>query len=256
MRKLLIAFACLAVGAGIRAESPVVNQLPGAPIGEPLLEFDELEHDFGKIGDQHEISHRFVFSNAGTAPLIFPPEQRSTGHGGPRPHSLATNEQQFVFAPGERGYFELRMNPRGRRGELVNRLTVLSNDPRYGHIVAPPDAPNRSASLVIPPPVVNAKPRIEFETLEHDFGTVSDQDDLKFRFIFRNTGSGSLIFKSQGKEAHSGTGFRQPQSLSGLSQLEFAPGEQGYIEVWVNPRGKGGCIEQRLRVHTNDPRYK
>lgn len=39
------------------------------------------------------------------------------------------------------------------------------------------------------------KPSIEFDRLEHDFGKVPEDSELSCEFVFRNTGSSTLIIE-------------------------------------------------------------
>ncbi len=151
-------------------------------------------------------------------------------------------------------------------GELGGVGTVRTTDPLMflcdfpisASVVDEPPAfplPDPPASSVVVPFKPEARlPRIEFATLEHDFGMVKSNTDPRYRFYFHNTGRAPLnVFETM---ANSTSEAPPAKSLSGARQAWFEPGEWGFIEVYLHPRNLKGSVERRFFVHTNDPRYK
>lgn len=103
-------------------------------------------------------------------------------------------------------------------------------------------------------PASGEQPKIEFKEMEHDFGRISDQGDVKTQFNFKNNGTGKLIFKPEQK-ATCGCTVGKPRSPKNpdKDQFEFAPGEEGYIEVKFSAHGKKGDVQQRVTIQSNDP---
>jgi len=50
-------------------------------------------------------------------------------------------------------------------------------------------------AVVLFPVLAWSEPSIEFQTEKHDFGCVSEGEQLEFTFVFSNTGSNDLIIK-------------------------------------------------------------
>ena len=48
------------------ADQPPVEK----PAGAPKIVFESLEHDFGTVQPNTPLTHNFVFTNQGTAPLL------------------------------------------------------------------------------------------------------------------------------------------------------------------------------------------
>ncbi|HZW11541.1 MAG TPA: DUF1573 domain-containing protein [Phycisphaerales bacterium] len=83
-----------------------------------------------------------------------------------------------------------------------------------------------------------------FESLEHDFGTISDEGKAEYVFKFTNKGVGTLrITSTKGSCAC---------TVPALEKKEYAPGESGEIRVVFDPKGKNGDQHQQVTVNTND----
>lgn len=96
--------------------------------------------------------------------------------------------------------------------------------------------------------------KIEFTQSEFDFGRISDQGEVHTKFQFKNNGTGKLVFKTEQK-ASCGCTVGKPRSPKNpnVDQFEFAPGEEGYIEVKFSAHGKRGDIQQRVTIQSYDP---
>ena len=73
---------------------------------------------------------------------------------------------------------------------------------------------------------------IKFETISHDFGTISADEPVKCVFTFTNTGDAPLIIH----QAIATCGCTVPN----YSKDPVKPGEKGQIEVIFNGRASGG----------------
>ncbi|MEX2218747.1 MAG: DUF1573 domain-containing protein [Phycisphaerales bacterium] len=89
-------------------------------------------------------------------------------------------------------------------------------------------------------------PKIVITKMEHDFGRMSDESEVKAEFPFKNEGTGPLIFKAQPRASCGCT-------AGTLDKLEYAPGEGGVLSVKFNPRGKHGDQNLKVLADTNDP---
>jgi len=89
-------------------------------------------------------------------------------------------------------------------------------------------------------------PRIQFDTLEHDFGKVEEEDILECTFNFKNVGDAPLIIERVVPSCGCTT------SVVSLSHLK--PGEAGRITAKINTSGKKGLIKKHISVFSNDNR--
>lgn len=89
--------------------------------GAPAIEFAEMSHDFGTIAENGgKVSHEFVFTNTGQAPLTI--VKAAAACGCTRP-TYTTHPVQ----PGERGKVKVTYLPEGRPGEFVKTVRVTTN---------------------------------------------------------------------------------------------------------------------------------
>jgi hypothetical protein len=90
-----------------------------------------------------------------------------------------------------------------------------------------------------------AGPKIEFESVVHDFGEVGPGTKQKCELPFTNAGDSLLVIK-------------QVQSCCGVvasldkNLKEYRPGESGVVKVDYRPSRRPGPISKRFYVHSND----
>lgn len=112
MKKLFFALALFMTGAGAYSQS--------AKDTLPVIKFDKVEHDFGKIKEGTLATYSFVFYNTGTTPLILNHVQASCG--------CTTPEwSKEPIMPGGKGLIKAAYNSYGRPGEFQKYITVKSN---------------------------------------------------------------------------------------------------------------------------------
>ena len=91
--------------------------------GQPHIAFDTLHHDFGKIGGEAKVTHRFKVTNQGKAPLNITRLNPSCG-------CNSTVLGKWSLAPGESTEIEVTFNPAGFRGLSRKSIQVVSDDPQ------------------------------------------------------------------------------------------------------------------------------
>lgn len=104
----------LGLGAGAAAQDP-----GGA---EPLVRFETLTHDFGKIPDTGPVSHRFVFRNAAAHAVGIVAVETSCS-------CTSARADRDVYGPGDEGFIEAVFDPRHRQGREFNLVTLRLHDP-------------------------------------------------------------------------------------------------------------------------------
>ena len=86
----------------------------------PVMVFEETEHQFGKINQGDKVTHTFVFTNTGDAPLIINSASGSCGCTVPEwPHE--------PILAGAKGEVHVIFNSAGKRGPQNKSVTLNTN---------------------------------------------------------------------------------------------------------------------------------
>ncbi len=88
----------------------------------PVLSFNKVHHDFGRIYADRKVSYRFKATNTGGAPLQIKQVVPSCG-------CTYTLVGQWYLKPGESTEIEATFNPAGMRGAVRKTMQVVSEDP-------------------------------------------------------------------------------------------------------------------------------
>ncbi len=92
--------------------------------------------------------------------------------------------------------------------------------------------------------ISNAQAKIEFETLEHDFGKFKEEAGVQsINFDFVNTGNSPLILSN----VQASCGCTTPE----WTQQPIAPGQSGFIKVSYNPANRPGTFNKTVTVTSN-----
>ena len=153
---LLTGRAAAEAGASV-APKPVAAKAASGPA--PSLVFNELEHDFGEIGQRQSVKYIFKFRNEGDALLVIEQVKASCGCTG----TLLSAEE---IKPGEEGEIEVTFKSAMSSGKKKKSITVTSNDP------AKPVKLFIMANIVVP---LELKPRQIY--------WVADKDETSKRLI-------------------------------------------------------------------------
>mgnify|MGYP002397979810 CR=1 FL=1 len=86
-------------------------------------------------------------------------------------------------------------------------------------------------------------PVFEFETENHEFGTINEGEVVSYSFKFRNAGKAPLIIT----QASASCGCTVPE----YSKDPGAPGEKGFIKVTFNSEGKHGMESKTVTLLAN-----
>ncbi len=131
-------------------------------------------------------------------------------------------------------------------GQSARRIALLAGVSLA--FVCPAGAQSRDIAdepAIVPTYINPEKPAdMSFPVMLHNFGTISDNEEVEYVFKFENTGSGILRI--------SGTKGSCSCTVPAPSKREFLPGETGEIRVIFDPKGKIGEQHQVITVNTND----
>lgn len=86
----------------------------------PTIQFEQIEHDFGKILEGETVSYSFNFKNTGKSDLIIAEVTTSCG-------CTVPSYPKTPIRPGESGVVKVAFNSNGRRGFQAKNIIVTSN---------------------------------------------------------------------------------------------------------------------------------
>ena len=102
--------------------SSMAGDAPPVPEDGPVIVFDATQFQFEEIMDGDFVTHKFSFTNKGTADLEIRQVKTTCG--------CTTTSYTRYTAPGETGSVEIRLNTRGYGGAIMRKeVSVLTNDP-------------------------------------------------------------------------------------------------------------------------------
>ena len=102
---------------------PAMNGTASAPA--PVISFEKLHHDFGKVNADRPLSYRFKLTNKGAAPLQIKHLNASCGCA-----STVMDQNKWYLRPGESNFVEVTFNPKGFKGLVRKSVQVISDDPQ------------------------------------------------------------------------------------------------------------------------------
>ncbi|HYG02405.1 MAG TPA: DUF1573 domain-containing protein [Chryseosolibacter sp.] len=91
---------------------------PEGPL--PVIEFADLEYDFGTIAEGNVVEHTFEVKNTGEAPLIIQNAQPSCG-------CTVPDWTKTPIEPGKTGFVKAKFDSKGKPGMQNKTITVTSN---------------------------------------------------------------------------------------------------------------------------------
>ncbi len=89
----------------------------------------------------------------------------------------------------------------------------------------------------------NGNARIRFSEMSHDYGIIQQGEEVKHKFKFRNTGTTELVISNVTVSC----GCTHPS----YPFIPLAPGEEGYIGVHFDSKGRLGKQKPTITVYTN-----
>ena len=114
-------FTLIATALVLFSATSAWAEADATPVAGPRISFDHRHYHFGKVTQGKIVTHRFPFTNVGTAELVI--DDVSTPCG-----CTAVLPDKSVLKPGESSYIEVNYDSAARSGEVTRIITVLSND--------------------------------------------------------------------------------------------------------------------------------
>lgn len=219
--------------------APALQPVPsddngGLLFADPTIQFEKIEHDFGKIFDDKPVDVEFKFKNSGGGPLIITNVQTSCGCTTPD-----WDRQRKQYNSGESGTIKIRFDPAHKAGMQTKTITVESND-----------RSNPRAQLAIK---TNIVPLVQL-----------DPTYLAFEPLQKGQGATKIVKVTGRRE-----GFKvadvtvSPSEIFTAKVLGTKPAEingemlaQSEIEVSVKPGVPVGRFSATMQIQTNEERSK
>ena len=88
----------------------------------PVINFFEVEHDFGKVTQGKVVEYTFNFENSGDAQLKINDIKTSCG-------CTAALVSSKILQPGDKGTLKVELDTAHRKGKMSRTVSVSSNDP-------------------------------------------------------------------------------------------------------------------------------
>ena len=86
----------------------------------PVIDFEETEHDFGRIIEGETVSYSFNFTNKGKSDLVIADVSTSCG-------CTVPSYPKTPIRPGEKGAIKVAFNSNGKRGYQSKNVIVAAN---------------------------------------------------------------------------------------------------------------------------------
>jgi hypothetical protein len=113
MKKIFAMLVVLFIALGVNAQTSANDTMP-------VIKFEKIEHNFGKIKEGTLATYSFLFENTGKTPLILSTVQASCG--------CTTPEwPKEPIMPGKKATIKAAYNSYGRPGAFHKVITVKSN---------------------------------------------------------------------------------------------------------------------------------
>lgn len=93
---------------------------PAAPGSAPVITFNELTHDFGKITQGEKVSYSFMFKNTGGSDMVISSAQGSCG-------CTVPSYPRTAIKPGETSKIDVVFNSEGKSGLVQKTVTLVTN---------------------------------------------------------------------------------------------------------------------------------
>jgi len=193
--------------------------------------YKEKAWDFGKIKQGEILTHEFVFTNEGDAPLVI--KKVSTDCG-----CTAALASEDKIGPGKEGRIKASFDSGRYSGRIVKYVWVESNDAGASRREL-----SLSAEIEVAP-----QPRIELGAYNIDLGLSLQGEETSARTAIKNTGELELSVDI----AHSEFKFLANGKPAAFP-LKIAAGKELGLEIRLPPQNKTGTLRDYVLIKSNDP---
>lgn len=116
---LMVISSCDNASSKIRKSSKITTEVVTSD-DQPVFKFESEEHDFGIIEEGTVVTHEFVFTNSGKAPLVITNAQGSCG-------CTVPEYPRDPVMPGQKGVIKVSFDSSNRAGRQDKTVTLTAN---------------------------------------------------------------------------------------------------------------------------------
>lgn len=131
-------------------------------------------------------------------------------------------------------------NAEKKIAELESRLAELEGKKAVGTSAS---APTPATQPVTDQKPDGPLPKFEFNTMDHDFGTIGEGDVVEYTYTFKNTGDAPLII--QGAQGSCGC------TVPDWSKQPIPAGGTGFVKAKFDSKGKTNIQNKTVTVTAN-----
>ncbi|MDR0572473.1 MAG: DUF1573 domain-containing protein [Tannerella sp.] len=208
------------------------KQTAGINTVKAAYTLDNHVHDYGNIPEDGGLAnHIFTIKNTGDAPLIVKQVIASCG-------CTTPNWTKGPIASGKTGEIKIAYNPKGRPGPFSKTVSVYCENADPVQLTIKGNVEKKSDDNV-------KNPVFSPEETSHDFGSIGENDGYaEHIFKFKNTGNAPLSIT----RVQASCGCTKPE----WTQTPVEPGQEGFIIITFNPKGRIGNFNKSATVYTNE----
>jgi archaellum component FlaG (FlaF/FlaG flagellin family) len=213
------------------ASATAYNQAPEADESKATFSIDNPVFDYGTISENGGfVNHTFTIKNTGKEPLIIKQAIATCGCATP-------TWMKDPIASGKSGEIKVAFNPQRRSGPFSKNISVYCENADLVQLTIKGNIDKNDDD--------NKAPIFTPNETSHDFGIIGENDGYADHvFKFKNTGTAPLVIT----RVQTSCGCTQPE----WTTAPIAPGEEGYIAIAYNPKGRIGVFDKWATVHTNE----
>lgn len=195
--------------------------------------------NFGKVTTEKPVTKTFDIYNDGEKPVSFKDEMTLPSYikASIAPKTVAPKQKAVLTVT----YDAKAKNDLGYIADPIVINTTEENGKKDLHITATIE---EYFAPMTPSQLANA-PKLTFQKMEHDFGSLKQGVSSTFDFVFTNTGKSDLLIRKT--KANCGCTASEPD------KKQLKPGESSKIVVTFNTTGKEGSQIKEVAIYSNDP---
>lgn len=201
----------------------------------PEIMFNEKNYDFGQIQEENgKVTHRFYYTNIGTADLIITSVRTSCGC------QTVNYDKTKSVPPGQEGYIDVSYNPSKRPGAFNKSVSVFTNEPEMnvenpiphkiyvmGTVIEGQAALSLSGGSVAPKVERYSETYFVGNLTTNAYPLTPEERKLKLEVKY-NSDKGTVDIRPRGGEYHEG---RSIHFTCGRSTMKLKSGEE--INCWT-----------------------
>lgn len=204
------------------------------------LRFRYQTMNMGKVTTDKPLTRTFDMYNDGETPITFSDKIEKPDH-------VSISFQPNVLAPKTKGNLILTYNGKLKNdyGYVSDPVKIYTDEEKDAEKALRVIATIEEYFAPMTQEQLAQSPKLKFEEMTHDFGSMKKNATASTEFLFTNTGKSPLNIRAM--KPNCGC------TVSKLEKFDFAPGESGAIKVDFDATGRRGNQQKSIVIFSNDP---